>query len=93
MFQEGIIALNKAISTYSEENGVLFYTYASICIERHLITFCKRIDNKKENGEEYKLFVCLCEKDINETVKYILNDDKNNFHKRNADSKVCISFL
>lgn len=47
LFQEGIIALNKAISTYSEENGVLFYTYASVCIERHLITFCKRTDNKK----------------------------------------------
>lgn len=30
----------------------------------------------QENGQEYKLFVCLCENDINETIKNILKDDK-----------------
>lgn len=31
--------------------------------------------SKDRNQNEYKLFVCLMEKDINETMKYILSDD------------------
>lgn len=47
LLQEGMIALNAAINGYDDSNGVLFYTYVSVCIERHLATYCRRIDNKK----------------------------------------------
>lgn len=47
LLQEGMIALNSAISNFDDSNGVLFYTYASVCIERHIITYCKRANNKK----------------------------------------------
>lgn len=47
LLQEGLIALNAAINGYEDGNGVLFYTYVSVCIERHLSTYCRRLDNKK----------------------------------------------
>ena len=47
LVQEGMIALNKAINTFNVENSVLFYTYASICIERQIITYCARANSKK----------------------------------------------
>jgi len=45
--QEGMIALNKAINTYDENGGSLFYTYATLCINRHLITYCRNLNCKK----------------------------------------------
>ena len=35
----------------------------------------KYFGNGYKNGEEYKFFVSLCQKDFNETIKCILNDD------------------
>lgn len=45
LIQEGMIALNKAIDSYQESSGVLFYTYVTLCIERHLITYCRNISS------------------------------------------------
>ena len=47
LVQEGFIALNNAIFNFNENNDVLFYTYACICIERHLITYCRKFSSKK----------------------------------------------
>ena len=47
LVQEGLIALNKAIHTYKDSNQVLFYTYASLCIERHFITYCRNASSSK----------------------------------------------
>ncbi len=47
LIQEGMIALNHAIDYYSENSGVLFYTYATLCIQRHLITFCRNIGSNR----------------------------------------------
>ncbi len=47
LLQEGTIAINTAINTFDDSNGVLFYTYVRVCIERHLATYCKRLDSKK----------------------------------------------
>ncbi len=35
----------------------------------------KYFGNNYKNGEKYKLFVSLCQKDFNETIRCILNDD------------------
>lgn len=45
--QEGLIALNKAMNTYDENCGSLFYTYASLCITRQIITYCRNLCSKK----------------------------------------------
>lgn len=43
LVQEGMIALNKAINTYDENSGALFYTYVYLCIERHFVSYCRVI--------------------------------------------------
>jgi len=35
----------------------------------------KSFYSNRNNGEEYKLFVCLCEKNMNEVIDYVLKDD------------------
>lgn len=47
LVQEGFIALNTAIFNFNDDNNVLFYTYACVCVERHLISYCKRANSKK----------------------------------------------
>lgn len=47
LLQEGMVALNKAIDSYDDNSGALFYTYVLICVERHIITYCRRVNNKK----------------------------------------------
>lgn len=58
LIQEGRIALLKAINAYEAEDA-LFYTYVSVCIKNHLITYCRRLSSSKHRalnysvGEEY----------------------------------------
>ena len=68
LVQEGMIALNKAINTFNDDNSVLFYTYASVCVERQIITYCTRIDSKKN--------YCLNHSYFDERY-YCIGDEKN----------------
>lgn len=76
LMQEGMIALNKAIFGFNERNAVLFYTYASICIERHLITYCKRLNNKKNYYLNFSLSddYYYCISDQNSSLDVIFNE-------------------
>ena len=47
LVQETMIALNNAIKKYDENSDVLFYTYVNICIERHLLTYCRNVNSNK----------------------------------------------
>ena len=47
LFQEGMIALNDAIISYNEMGDTLFYTYLTICLERHFITYCRNVNSNK----------------------------------------------
>ena len=49
LVQETRIALNNAIKTFNEESDVLFYTYVSVCIERHLLTYCRNVNSNKHS--------------------------------------------
>lgn len=46
LIQEGFIALNKAIDSYNEESS-LFYTFACLCIQRHIYNSVRRINKLK----------------------------------------------
>ena len=46
--QEGYIGLNSAINNYDVNEGVLFFTYATICIKRQIQQYSKRFYRKKE---------------------------------------------
>lgn len=67
LLQEGMIALNKAINSYDDNSGVLFYTYVLLCVERHIITYCRRSNNKKNYFLNYSI--------ISDDY-YLLKDDK-----------------
>lgn len=43
LIQEGYIGLNSAIVNYRDDINTMFYTYASICIERHMRTYCRSL--------------------------------------------------
>jgi len=47
LIQEGMLGLNKAITSFSEEKNVLFYTYAVTCIKRAIITSIIRANRQK----------------------------------------------
>ncbi len=76
LIQEGMIALNKAINSYDDSMGILFYTYVSVCIERHIITYCKRADNKKNYFLNYSISDdnCYSLKDPKSSVDYFFNE-------------------
>ncbi len=47
LFQEGLIALHTAVSTYSEEKGASFRTYATVCIRNRLVSAVRAANNSK----------------------------------------------
>ncbi len=47
--QEALIAFNRAVVTYDECRGTLFYTYAPAVINRHLVTFVRNLKMKKHH--------------------------------------------
>ena len=61
--QEGRIAVVKALRTFDLENEILFYTYVSVCVNRHLITYYRSLVNSKHNPLNFSvsddIFACL----------------------------------
>ena len=61
--QEGRIAVVKALRTYDLENPTLFYTYVYVCVNRHLITYCRSLASSRNNPLNFSvsddIFVCL----------------------------------
>lgn len=47
LVQEGMIALNRAIMSYKDDCGAMIYTYILVCLERHLITYCRNLQSMK----------------------------------------------
>jgi len=47
--QECYIGFQKAIINYNDSKNAIFYTFATLCIERHIISFCTKISNSKKN--------------------------------------------
>lgn len=67
---EGMLGLANAIDSYDDSNEILFYTYASKCIENAMLTFLSKGKSLKNK--------CLSESISydNEDVKLILKDSK-----------------
>lgn len=75
--QEGLIAFQKAIVCYNENRNTLFYTFATLCIRRTLMTFCRNIScprktlpvNSYVPVEEYEGFLLDANTDIETITK------------------------
>lgn len=61
--QEGRIAVVKALKMFDFNSSSLFYTYVSVCINRHFITYCRGLVASKHNALNYSIsedvFACL----------------------------------
>lgn len=47
LIQEGYIGLDNAINNYDEKDKTSFYTFASLCVERHIMTFIRNVSTSK----------------------------------------------
>ncbi len=47
--QEGYLGFQQALRSFDENKNILFYTFVSLCIQRKMISFCKKISNEKKN--------------------------------------------
>lgn len=63
--QEGYLCFQDAISNYDSNKGALFYTFANLCIRRHLLSFVKKISAIKKNNNT-NLFLPIDEFDISD---------------------------
>lgn len=76
LMQEGRIALIKAVDTFDFKKDLLFYTYMSVCVERHCISYCRSLASKKYSPLNYSLaedsFIYI--KDSSYNPEYIFDD-------------------
>lgn len=70
LVQEGYIGLNSALLSYCDSHNALFYTFASICIERQIKNYSRRMLNKK--SESLNNYVSL---DEDESILYFIEDN------------------
>lgn len=76
LVQEGLIGLNHAIDSFDENSGTLFYTFVCVCVERKIITYCRKMGSNKNYylntalGEDY----CFGIKD-NRTPEFYLEQE------------------
>ena len=45
--QECLIGFEESIQSYSQDNKALFYTFTSLCMDRQIITFIKKVNRNK----------------------------------------------
>lgn len=54
-FQEASIAFQKSVFCYDEQKNIKFYTFATVCVRRRLLSFCRKISNGKKNIPFYEM--------------------------------------
>ncbi|MBQ8132522.1 MAG: sigma-70 family RNA polymerase sigma factor [Bacilli bacterium] len=87
LIQEGKIGLYRALKGYQDKDS-LFYTYASICIERQIITYCRSYNTLRNyplnyNIGEDHLYQVMERKDDYGKVEDILIENENFFEALN----------
>ena len=63
LIQEGMVGLNKAINSFSESHETTFYTYASKCINRSIISYIVRLGRLKNKILNDSVFLELYDED------------------------------
>lgn len=48
IMQEGFIGLDEAIKNFSQDNFATFYTFATLCIDRQILNYLRRINGNKD---------------------------------------------
>ncbi len=68
LIQEGYIGLDNAINNYDENDKTSFYTFASLCVERQIMTFVRKLSTKK-----HKLLNDAI--NIDDSMQYLFRDN------------------
>lgn len=63
LVQEGMVGLSNAINTFSESHETTFYTYASRCINRKIISYIIRLGRLKNKILNESVFLELYDED------------------------------
>ena len=63
LVQEGMVGLNKAINSFNESHETTFYTYASKCINRSIISYIVRLGRLKNKILNNSVFLELYDED------------------------------
>jgi len=56
--QEGYLGFQGALLSFDENKDILFYTFATMCIHRKVLSFCKRISSEQKNIRNTYLVDC-----------------------------------
>lgn len=78
LYQEGLIALNEAINNYKEQKNIKFSSFASVCIERKMVSLVRMATRKKHSilNESYSLD--YKKEDDSESLINLLQSNKDN---------------
>lgn len=77
LIQEGMIGLSQAINDFKEQKNVKFVTFASVCIDRQLITFIRDVNRQKHKLLNDSLSIDYTSNNLGRPLLDILFDDKN----------------
>lgn len=81
LIQEGRIALYKAINCYDQNKNTLFYTYLGICLNSHLISYCRNLNSNYNailnSSYSDDCFISLGDYEM-EPYNYVVNKDNEN---------------
>ena len=104
IMQEGYIGLEEAIRNFSQDSEATFYTFASLCIDRQLINFLRKINGNKDRvlneaimlddslektlTDNYNIEDILLGKDNNEQITKMLRDALTDFEKNVFDLRI-----
>lgn len=104
IMQEGYIGLEEAIRNFSQDSEATFYTFASLCIDRQLINFLRKINGNKDRvlneaimlddslektlTDNYNIEDNLLGKDNNEQITKMLRDALTDFEKNVFDLRI-----
>lgn len=77
LIQEGMIGLSQAINDFKEQKNVQFSTFASVCIERQIITFIRDVNRQKHKILNDSISIDSSTDKKGRPLMEIIFDDKN----------------
>lgn len=82
LIQEGYIGLYSAVRNYRIENQNLFYTFAYVCIERQISTYCRRLSTAKQEVLNFSHSLDVSMADNMDSVIHIIASDEEEPHQK-----------
>lgn len=93
LVQEGYIGLSKAIDSYKDNLNANFYTFATVCIDRQIKSYCRKFRTKKNITLSNKISIDDDTLKKIELPESIYSDNNPEFYLNNSNyNDLCIKF-